>query len=191
MRQGKRKESSALKETAVEMKQQFTSDVKGAFSFKRAVSLRRLIPCAECEGTGKNVCMTCDGTGEQKLVWNDETKVCEACDGLKEVFCWNCEGRKYTSNKNRKYVLATVTVGMLGWGYIMYLIFGPHLLPEQQAKYLAGGGGGGSATTQIRAKSATEKPAQQMGQGRRFAPGGGVATPGGGTISPSGDTSPR
>ena len=44
--------------------------------------LERIIPCPNCEGTGKEECLICDGDDEQ----------CEICDGEGAIDCDMCGG---------------------------------------------------------------------------------------------------
>ena len=48
--------------------------------------IEEMIPCPDCEGTGKEECYECEGEG------GNENENCKVCDGYGDVECSKCEG---------------------------------------------------------------------------------------------------
>lgn len=164
-----------VKESASEVRDKLKSDFTGLKQrarIRRGISLKPMVACPECEASGKIACLTCGGSGEQRVVWNDTTEKCPSCQGTGQTACSNCMGRRMVPNANRKKLLWVLLIGGLGWGYILFRLWGGDILPEQQSKYLAGGGGGG-------ATSNNAQPLRKLGAPGSMAPPNGMNTPGG------------
>ena len=159
----KKKKVGAENESVSELKGKLKADLAGASDFRQYLTLRKLMRCTECRATGILVCPSCLGSGEQKMVWNDEITKCEACDGKGEVTCAECMGRKFVLNPHRKKILILAGVGTLGWAWVLFSIYGPSILPEQQSKMLHGGGSGGPAAVPVQKGSINRVPATRGG----------------------------
>ena len=50
--------------------------------------LESMIPCPECEGTGKEECFVCEGEGSDP---DDDERNCPECNGEGTIECAECE----------------------------------------------------------------------------------------------------
>jgi hypothetical protein len=162
--------TEAVKEGAQEVKAKLKEDFSRWTRVRRAVSLKPMVGCLNCDASGKTACGACGGAGNQKMVWNDEIQQCQTCEGTGEVTCAECAGYGEVENVHRKKLIAVFIFGGLAWAYILFRLWGGDILPEQRAKFLTRGGGGGS----------TGAPAATHGSlGQTHGSRGGATPPGG------------
>jgi hypothetical protein len=159
--------TETVKEGAHEVTEKLKADISRIARVRRAVSLKPIVGCLDCDATGKAPCGACGGAGNQKLVWNDEIQQCATCDGTGQVTCAECMGRGTVENTNRKKLIWMLVLGGIAWAYVLFRLWGGDILPEQRAKYLTRGGGGGATGAQAPAGGVLGHPgANHIGAGR-------------------------
>ncbi|MEP6755374.1 MAG: hypothetical protein ABJA67_07730 [Chthonomonadales bacterium] len=172
-----KKAKGAENEAVSELRSKLKSDLSQASGFSQYLTLRRTMKCSECGATGIVQCVVCNGEGKQRMIWNDEISTCEACEGKGEVTCGECEGRKFVLNPHRKKILILAGIGAACWAWILFSIYGPQVLPEQQAKLLHGGGAGGAAMISVQKGTIGKVPGQGGARSGRAAGGGSRSVP--------------
>src|SRR5437016_1121282 len=111
-----------VREGAAEVKAKLKSDLSRVTRVRRAVSVRPMMGCIQCDATGRLPCASCDGTGKSKIVVGDVADNCATCEGKGTVTCVDCSGRGEVPNIHRKKIFWVLGIGAAAWLVALWIL---------------------------------------------------------------------
>src|ERR1051326_1660114 len=116
--------TEAVREGAAEVGAKLKEDFSRWTRVRRFASIKPMMRCGSCDGTGRFTCISCDGSGKTKFTVGEQAEPCPTCQGKGTVPCTDCAGRGIVANVHRKKILWLIALGVLGWGFVLYTLWG-------------------------------------------------------------------
>lgn len=174
----------AVREGVAEVREKLREDLSRWARARRAVSLKPMLSCMECDGAGRRACASCGGSGKGRVGADGAAPPCVHCDAQGTLTCVECAGSGLVPNTNRKRLLVVLWLGVAAWVLVFLRLYlmEHDVLPAFRAR------GGGASTGVPRgaampgAVGQPGAPAAGMGPG---AGGGGYQAPTAGYGAPA------
>lgn len=136
-----------VREGVSEVRDKLRADLSRWGRARRAVSLKPIMSCADCDATGRVTCPTCEGSGKSRLVMGEKPDPCPTCEGKGSVSCVMCAGKGEVPNVHRKKVLGILIAGAAAWLFFLVRLYMmdhdllPGFRPSGGGQALPAGGG--------------------------------------------------